>query len=104
MKKSLLLFALLALVLPLSAFAQLPAPAPVMTQPAVVAAQPAAVPQIDWAAVAGTSPLTIPEPTSTASPFTLQLNPIGWCSRSCTPCPCSVSQGLCRPFACIGDN
>lgn len=95
MKKSLLLFALLALVLPLSAFAQSPAPAPTLAM-----LQPAAAPQIDWAAIAGTSPQTLPN----AAPIAPQFLTLGWCSVSCTPCPCTRAQGLCQPYACIGGN
>jgi hypothetical protein len=102
MKKSLLLFALLALVLPLSAFAQSPAPAPAlaMLQPAATAVQPAAVPQIDWAAIAGISPLTLPDATPTPSPLTLQLPPLGWCSITCNPCPCSGAINFCQRTPC----
>jgi hypothetical protein len=64
--------------------------------------QPAAVPPIDWAAIAGTAPLAIPAATP-ASPMALPL-PSGWCSITCTPCPCSGALNICQRFRCTGGN
>ena len=98
MKKVLCMAALLALALPFAALAQTSAPlAPSLQDIQVVSTSSApAVQEIDWATITGTQSLA--STTALEAAFSLSIRPrppIGVCSATCTPCPCTAQQGFC---------
>jgi hypothetical protein len=109
MRKPLIPLLAVVLCLTLGALASHAAPAPT-APPACVAALAqdstpgAAVPEALGTAFLSSSqlqmsPLAAAQTLGPIPPFSAAFLPV--CSVSCTPCPCSVSQGICA-FRCVG--